>query len=376
MKKLPIILLMLILGAAKAVSGEMHYPVKPITTSTSNRSNTKKSIINNGSSQGKEEKKIKEIKEAHVFNRKTVEGDSAYGFIRNGIYTVTTNANAKQAYTTLLRKIKDMEESIKQSVDQNPDAKPKDPFETSQEYALRKERLNNWTSNKRNILLKPYLDLLDSSAYTLIRLGRSSLKIDVKLENYNADKQEWKIGLYEANNYFSTCVISIPPNEAKIFWSNKDQIKVYRLQKISGKSEQFYQVNYGTNDQSIILEKYALSPNPVGDDGVKIFTKVEIEASFPGGESAWLRYLEKNLHASTPVDNGAPEGTYQVIVRFIVSKDGSISDVTAETNHGFGMEQEAVKIIKKGPKWRSAFQFGKNVNAYRRQPITFTVQDQ
>ena len=33
-----------------------------------------------------------------------------------------------------------------------------------------------------------------------------------------------------------------------------------------------------------------------------------------------------------PVDNGAPEGTYQVIVKFIVSKDGSISDVQAETN--------------------------------------------
>lgn len=115
---------------------------------------------------------------------------------------------------------------------------------------------------------------------------------------------------------------------------------------------------------------------PKSDDEDKIFTKVENEAAFPGGETAWRRYLEKNLNASTPVDNNASEGTYQVIVRFIVSKDGSISDVTAETNHGFGMEQEAVKIIKKGPKWRSAFQFGKNVNAYRRQPITFVVQDQ
>ena len=115
---------------------------------------------------------------------------------------------------------------------------------------------------------------------------------------------------------------------------------------------------------------------PKSDDEDKIFTKVENEAEFPGGNAAWVRYLTKNLNASTPVDNGAPEGTYQVIVRFIVSKDGSISDVTPETKFGYGMEDEAVKIIKKGPKWTPALQNGRNVNAYRRQPITFVVQEQ
>ena len=114
---------------------------------------------------------------------------------------------------------------------------------------------------------------------------------------------------------------------------------------------------------------------PKSDDEDKIFTKVENEAAFPGGEAAWRRFLEKNLNASTPVDNGAPEGSYQVIVRFIVSKDGSISDVQAESKHGYGMEDEAVKIIKKGPKWTPALQNGRNVNAYRRQPITFVVQE-
>ncbi len=111
------------------------------------------------------------------------------------------------------------------------------------------------------------------------------------------------------------------------------------------------------------------------DDENKVFNKVEVEASFPGGESAWRRYLQNNLDANTPIDNGAPEGTYSVIVRFIVSRDGSISDVVAETKHGYGMEAEAVKIIKKGPKWTPALQNGRNVNAYRRQPITFVVAE-
>ncbi|MGC4037364.1 MAG: energy transducer TonB [Chitinophagaceae bacterium] len=110
------------------------------------------------------------------------------------------------------------------------------------------------------------------------------------------------------------------------------------------------------------------------DDENKIFEKVEIEAAFPGGESAWRKYLERNLNANTPVDNGAPEGSYTVWVQFIVDKEGNISDVKPLTSHGFGMEDEAVKIIKKGPKWTPAQQNGRQVKAYRKQPITFVVQ--
>ncbi len=112
------------------------------------------------------------------------------------------------------------------------------------------------------------------------------------------------------------------------------------------------------------------------EDENKIFEKVEIEASFKGGESAWRKYLERNLNPSAPVDNGAPEGTYTVYVQFVVSKDGSISDVRALTNHGYGMEAEAVKVIKKGPTWTPAIQNGRSVNAYRKQPITFQVMSE
>ena len=95
------------------------------------------------------------------------------------------------------------------------------------------------------------------------------------------------------------------------------------------------------------------------EDENKIFEKVEIEASFTGGEGAWKKYLERNLNPNAPVDNGAPEGTYTVYVQFVVSKDGSISDVKALTNHGYGMEAEAMRVIKKGPKWIPAVQNGR-----------------
>lgn len=111
------------------------------------------------------------------------------------------------------------------------------------------------------------------------------------------------------------------------------------------------------------------------DDENKVFTKVEVEAEFPGGQAAWSNYLQKNLNASIPVDNGASGGKYTVIVKFIVSRDGSLSDVQCENDPGFGMCQEAVRVIKKTKNWTPAIQNGRNVNAYRRQPITFVVEE-
>src|SRR6187549_1492738 len=87
------------------------------------------------------------------------------------------------------------------------------------------------------------------------------------------------------------------------------------------------------------------------EDENKIFDKVEIEAKFPGGDSKWRQYLERSLSANVPVDNGAPEGTYTTVVQFVVDKEGNISDVRAMTSHGYGMEEEAMRVIKKGPKW-------------------------
>lgn len=112
------------------------------------------------------------------------------------------------------------------------------------------------------------------------------------------------------------------------------------------------------------------------EDENKIFDKVEIEAAFPGGDSKWRQYLERTLNANVPVDNNAPEGTYTTVIQFVVDKEGNISDVRAMTNHGYGMEEEAIRVIKKGPKWTPAVQNGRQVKAYRKQPITFQVQSE
>lgn len=106
------------------------------------------------------------------------------------------------------------------------------------------------------------------------------------------------------------------------------------------------------------------------------FVKVEIDAKYPGGATAWRNFLERNLHGEIPVDNGASYGTYTVIIQFVVDKNGNVSDVKPLTNFGFGMEAEAIRVIKKSGRWLPAIQNGEEVKAYRKQPITFQVLEQ
>jgi len=112
------------------------------------------------------------------------------------------------------------------------------------------------------------------------------------------------------------------------------------------------------------------------DNGIvtdSVFTREEKEATFPGGEKGWRSYLEKNLNPDVPVNRMAPPRTYTVRIKFIVQKDGSITDITAETYYGYGMEEEVIRVLQKGPKWIPAVQYGRKVKAYRIQPVTFVV---
>ena len=120
------------------------------------------------------------------------------------------------------------------------------------------------------------------------------------------------------------------------------------------------------------------APKKVEEDYDKVFTKVEKEAKFPGGPEAWRRYLERNLNANVAAEDGAATGNYTVKVQFIVDKEGNISNVSAiEVPKACpSCGPEAVKIIKKGPKWEAAVQNGRNVIYQAIQFVTFQVAEE
>jgi len=101
-----------------------------------------------------------------------------------------------------------------------------------------------------------------------------------------------------------------------------------------------------------------------------IFEKVEIDAKFAGN---WEKFLTRNLDPNTPVDNGAAPGNYVVLVQFVVDVDGSVSQIKPISSAGYGMEEEAVRVLRKAEKWIPAIQNGRQVKAWRTQKIVFQV---
>jgi hypothetical protein len=100
---------------------------------------------------------------------------------------------------------------------------------------------------------------------------------------------------------------------------------------------------------------------------------VDVDASYPGGARMWKNYLMNNLRSTVPVEHKVPSGTYTVIVQFIVYKNGTVRNIKPNTHHGYGMEDEAVRVIRFSGRWIPAMKNGEKVNSLRLQPITFQI---
>jgi len=109
-----------------------------------------------------------------------------------------------------------------------------------------------------------------------------------------------------------------------------------------------------------------------GNDST-IYAKVDSLATFPGGRPSWIKYVEKNLNPSVGVDNGAKKGTYNVKIKFTVTKDGTLRDFVPITNYKHGFEEEVIRILKLSPKWIPAKKNGVNVNSTVEQLQVFMI---
>ncbi len=83
-------------------------------------------------------------------------------------------------------------------------------------------------------------------------------------------------------------------------------------------------------------------------------TKVIIRSAFPAGDSAWVKSTEKNINESIEAGKRVRKGKYIVSVKFIFSKDGSLSDILCESDPGFGICEKVVSVLKKTKKWTPA----------------------
>lgn len=122
--------------------------------------------------------------------------------------------------------------------------------------------------------------------------------------------------------------------------------------------------------------KIASQTDSVYDNPNFVFVKSEVEASV--SKTEWRRHLEKNLIPviEAAARAGIKPGVYVISVRFIVEKDGSISDVRALNDVGFGLAEGAIRVVRTGPKWEAGEQNGRKIRSYHTQPISFGISTQ
>ena len=104
----------------------------------------------------------------------------------------------------------------------------------------------------------------------------------------------------------------------------------------------------------------------------KVYEVVEQMPSFPGGDSALLKYLFENIKYPMSALKAQKQG--RVMVRFTVEKDGAITNVKVARSVTPSLDAEAVRAIKSMPKWSPGKQGGEFVRVKYNVPVTFRLK--
>lgn len=98
---------------------------------------------------------------------------------------------------------------------------------------------------------------------------------------------------------------------------------------------------------------------------------VEVYPEFPGGMAAWSKFIERNLRYPYSAQDNQIQG--KVYLSFVIEKDGSVTEVKVIRGIGYGCDDEAVRVIKKSPKWKPGKQNQQNVRVRYQMPINYML---
>ena len=98
---------------------------------------------------------------------------------------------------------------------------------------------------------------------------------------------------------------------------------------------------------------------------------VERQPQFPGGDKALMKYLRDSF--KYPEEAVKQEIQGRVVVQFVVTKTGEISDVKVVQPLHPSCDEEAVRLISSMPIWIPATQNGVPVIVYYTIPIRFSL---
>ncbi|WP_158561181.1 M56 family metallopeptidase [Emticicia sp. C21] len=123
-------------------------------------------------------------------------------------------------------------------------------------------------------------------------------------------------------------------------------------------------------DEVVIAETKPAEKTP---DIEEVFTSVEESPTFPGGVKELFKFIGRNLKYPVAAQRAKVSG--KVFVKFVVRKDGSISDFNILKGIGFGCDEETIRVISQLPKWSPGRQNGRAVNVHFTMPVNFVLDE-
>jgi len=121
------------------------------------------------------------------------------------------------------------------------------------------------------------------------------------------------------------------------------------------------------NDMGLLVNDSTAFGGYLTGDGLGTGGMFDRIPEFPGGDAT--KYVERNLRYPVMAIKQKIHGT--VIVTFVISKTGHVTDVKVERGVNPIIDDEAVKTIKNMPPWKPGLMHGKPINFLFRMPINF-----
>jgi protein TonB len=107
-------------------------------------------------------------------------------------------------------------------------------------------------------------------------------------------------------------------------------------------------------------------------DTINVYDCVEQMPSFPGGSQKLKEFIEENLRYPKELEETCVQG--RVIVRFIVERNGKLSNVKVVKSVHPALDKEALRIVKLMPRWIPGRQNGITVRVKFYIPIIFRLK--
>lgn len=195
----------------------------------------------------------------------------------------------------------------------------------------------------------------DARAYQLLLIRKS---VGPKLYNM----------VHSFNNYSLKKRITMMMKRKSKFWTQAKSLYVLPLGGfvlalfacVDGKKP--------TVEESQSVETREMTVKEQPDDSVASY----VDPSFPGGDVACMKWLSENVkYPAEAVEKGIKG---KVIVQFVVTKDGKITDAEVARAVDPLLDAEALRAIRSMPDWEPAKRDGQNIAVKYSLPITFSLQ--